>query len=179
MSAPPGSARIGLSAPAPLSSDHDVAQFDCGVPSLNAWLKSRALSNESRFSRTYAVCEVKRVIAFVSIAAGAVERACAPGKLRRNAPDAIPVAVIGRLAVDRTHAGRGLGADILGDALRRIAGAAQSIGIAAVLVHAKGDAAKRFYLSCAEFIEYPADSRTLFLPLETLIAAFAPQPPDP
>ena len=50
--------------------------------------------------------------------------------------------------------------------------ASQSIGIAAALVHAKDDAAKRFYLKCAEFIEYPADSRTLFLPIETVAAAF-------
>lgn len=79
--------------------------------------------------------------------------------------------MIGRLAVSRSHAGEGLGADILADALRRIAAASQSIGIAAVLVHAKNEAAKRFYLKCAEFIEYPADSRTLFLPIETLVAA--------
>jgi hypothetical protein len=50
--------------------------------------------------------------------------------------------------------------------------ASQSIGIAAVLVHAKDDAARRFYLNCAEFIEYPEDSRTLFLPIETVLAAF-------
>ncbi|MCC6913629.1 MAG: GNAT family N-acetyltransferase, partial [Rhodospirillaceae bacterium] len=82
-----------------------------------------------------------------------------------------PVSVIGRLAVSRACAGRGLGADLLSDALRRIALAARSIGIGAVLVHAKDDAAKRFYLRCAEFIEYPQDSRILFLPIETLVAA--------
>ena len=95
-----------------------------------------------------------------------------PGKVRRNAPDTIPVSVIGRLAVSRDHAGKGLGADMLADALRRVAIASQSIGIAAVLVHAKDEAAKRFYLKCAEFLEYPADSRTLFLPIETVVAAF-------
>ena len=76
------------------------------------------------------------------------------------------------MAVSRDHAGKGLGADILADALRRIAVAAQSIGIGAVLVHAKDEAAKRFYMRCAEFIEYPEESRTLFLPIETVIAAF-------
>ena len=106
------------------------------------------------------------------IAAGAVERMAAPGKVRRNAPSNIPVSVIGRLAVSRDHAGKGLGAEILADALRRIALASQSIGIGAVLVHAKDEAAKRFYLRCAEFIEYPADSRTLFLPIETVVAGF-------
>lgn len=162
-----------LSAPVPLTADHDLSAFDCGDPALNDWLRHRALKNKSRFSRTYVACEDNRVVAYFCISAGAVERAVAPGKVRRNAPDTIPVSVIGRLAVSRDHAGKGLGADILSDALRRIAVASQSIGIGAVLVHAKDDAAKRFYMKCAEFIEYPADSRTLFLPIETVVAAFS------
>jgi GNAT superfamily N-acetyltransferase len=155
-----------------LNAAHDLSAFDCGEPLLDDWLRQRALKNESRFSRTYVVCEGLRVVAYVCISAGAVERAAAPGRLRRNAPDAIPVSVIGRLAVSRDHAGRGLGADLLADALRRIAQASQTIGIAAVLVHAKDDAAKRFYLRCAEFIEYPAGGRTLFLPMDTVVAGF-------
>jgi GNAT superfamily N-acetyltransferase len=162
-----------LSAPVPLTAEHDFSAFDCGEPALNEWLRHRALKNESRFSRTYVICGDNRVIAYFCFSAGAVERAAAPGKLRRNAPDTIPVSVIGRLAVSREHAGTGLGADILTDALRRIAVASQSIGIGAVLVHAKDEAAKRFYMNCAEFIEYPEDSRTLFLPIDTVVAAFS------
>ena len=162
-----------LSAPVPLTANHDLTDFDCGEPVLDDWLKHRALKNESRFSRTYVVCDGNAVVAYFCIAAGSVERAAAPGKVRRNAPDVIPVSVIGRLAVSRAYAGRGLGADILSDALRRIAVASQSIGIGAVLVQAKDDNARRFYMACAEFSEYPADSRTLFLPIETVIAAFS------
>lgn len=162
---------LPLSSPAPLKAAHDLSGFSCGVPALDDWLQHRAMQNESRFSRTYVVCEGSRVVAFYSISAGAVDRAAAPGRVRRNAPDTIPVSVIGRLAVSRDHAGRGLGADLLSDVLRRIAVASRSIGIRAVLVHAKTDAAKRFYKHCAEFIDYPADGRTLFLPIETVIAA--------
>ncbi|MBK5959883.1 GNAT family N-acetyltransferase [Rhodoplanes elegans] len=162
----------GLSAPVPLTGAHDLSAFDCGEPVLNEWLRQRAAKNESRFSRTYVVPAGARVVGYYCVSAGAVERAASPGKLRRNAPDAIPIAVIGRLAVDLTVAGRGLGADLLGDALRRIAAISRSIGIAAVLVQAKDDRARRFYLACAEFIEHPADSRTLYLPIETVIAAF-------
>ena len=161
-----------LSAPAPLTGDHDLSGFDCGQPELNDWLRQRALKNESRFARTYVVCHGERVVAYFCISAGAVGRAAAPGRIRRNAPDTIPVSVIGRLAVDRAYAGKGLGADILADALRRIALASQSIGIGAVLVHAKDESARSFYRRCAEFIEYPPDSRTLFLPIETVVAAF-------
>ena len=166
-------ARLKLSPPQPLTPDHDLSGFDCGEPALNDWLRGRALKNESRFSRTYVVCDGNRVIAFVCISAGSVERLAAPSKVRRNAPEAIPVSVIGRLAVDQNYAGKGLGADILADALCRIALASREIGIAAVLVHAKDEAAKAFYLRCAEFIEYPDDSRTLYLPIETVIAALS------
>src|SRR6267142_5634068 len=168
----PQSQQKKLSAPVPLTAEHDLSGFDCGEPALNDWLQHRALKNESRFSRTYVVCDGNRGVAYFCISAGAVQRATAPGKVRRNAPDTIPVSVIGRLAVSRDHAGKGLGADILSDALRRIAVASQSIGIGAVLVHAKDEAAKRFYVKCAEFIEYPEDSRTLFLPIETVVTAF-------
>lgn len=164
--------RPSLTAPTPLTAEHELAGFDCAEPALNQWLIHRALKNESRFSRTYVVCDGLRVVAYYCITAGAVERMAAPSKVRRNAPDTIPVSIIGRLAVSRDYAGRGLGADMLADALRRIAIASQSIGMGAVLVHAKNDAAKQFYLQCAEFIEYPEDSRSLFLPIATVIAAF-------
>jgi GNAT superfamily N-acetyltransferase len=163
---------MALTAPTPLRADHDLTGFDCGEPSLNDWISRRALKNENRFSRTYVVCDDNRVVAYFCISAGSIDRAAAPVKLRRNAPDTIPVSVIGRLAVTREYADRGLGADILADALRRIAVASRSIGIAAVLVRAKNENAKRFYLACAKFFEYPNDSRTLFLPIDTVIAAF-------
>ncbi|MFL6843353.1 MAG: GNAT family N-acetyltransferase [Allosphingosinicella sp.] len=166
------SGRRKLTGPAPLSPAHDIGGFDCGEPALNDWLKQRALKNESRFSRTYVVCDENRVVAFFSLSAGAVQRSNAPRKIRRNAPDAIPVAVIGRLAVDSSYAGRGLGADILSNALGRVASASKSIGIGAVLVQAKDENAKRFYLACAEFIEFPAESRTLYLPVETVVSTF-------
>jgi GNAT superfamily N-acetyltransferase len=168
----PDAPESGPSAPVPLTAEHDLSAFDCGDPALNDWLRHRALKNESRFSRTYVVCVGDRVVGYFCISAGAVQREAAPGKVRRNAPDSIPVSIIGRLAVSRDHAGKGLGADMLSDALRRIALASQSIGIGAVLVHAIDDAAKRFYLHNAEFIEYPEGSRTLFLPIETVVAAF-------
>jgi len=173
LSGPASAGSSRLSAPVPLSPDHDLSSFECGVPALDDWLSERAIKNESRFSRTYVVCEGEQVVGYYCISAGAVERAAAPSKLRRNAPNSIPVSIIGRLAVSRGHAGRGLGSDLLGDALRRIALASQSIGIGAVLVQAKDEAAKHFYLGRAEFEEYPAESRTLYLPIETIVAAFS------
>lgn len=173
MSGEPDRPAPPLSAPVPLTADHDLSTFDCGEPALDEWLRHRALKNESRFSRTYVVCSGSTVVAYVSISAGSVERGETPGRIRRNAPDQIPVSIIGRLAVSRPYAGKGLGSDLLADALTRIASASRIIGVAAVMVHAKDKAAKRFYLRCAEFLEYPGDSRTLFLPIETVIAALS------
>jgi GNAT superfamily N-acetyltransferase len=168
----PEGTQPALSTPVPLTPNHDFSAFDCGEPALNDWLRHRALKNESRFSRTYVVCAGNLVVAYFCISAGSVERGAAPGSIRRNAPDRIPVSVIGRLAVSLDHAGKGLGADLLADALRRIAAASRIIGVGAVMVHAKDDAARRFYQRCAEFIEYPEGGRTLFLPIETVVASF-------
>ena len=154
-----------LTAPHPITAAHDLSRFDCGVPVLNDWLRERALKNESRFSRSYVTCDGARVAGYYCLSAGAVQREAAPGKLRRNAPDSVPVSIIGRLAVDRGYAGQGLGASLLADALRRIAGAAEAIGIAAVLVQAKDEDARAFYLAQAEWLEFPAGSRTLWLPV--------------
>jgi GNAT superfamily N-acetyltransferase len=152
----------------PLAIEHDLTEFDCGEAALNDWLRRRALANEGRYGRTYVVCEDMRVVGFYSVAAGAVARGDVPAALRRNAPDAVPVAILGRLAVDRVFKGRGLGADLLADSLRRMGAVAESLGIAAVLIRAKDDAARRFYLHQAEFLEFPEDSRTLFLPIWAL-----------
>ena len=157
-----------LTAPHSITATHDLSGFDCGVPVLNDWLRERALKNESRFSRSYVVCDGARVAGYYCLSAGAVQREAAPGKLRRNAPDAVPVSIIGRLAVDRGYAGRGLGASLLADALRRIARAAQSIGIAAVLVQAKDEAARAWYLAQAEWLEFPAGSRMLWMPVRVV-----------
>lgn len=161
-----------LSAPVALMAGHDLTGFDCGETALNDWLKHRAQKNESRYSRTYVVCEDDRVVAYSCISAGAVERLAAPGNMRRNAPTMIPISIIGRLAVDTAYGGRGLGAGLLADAFRRIAVASQTIGIGAIVVQAKNEQAKNFYLGCANFVEYPADSRTLFLSIEAVMAEF-------
>lgn len=162
-----------LSAPQPILPNHYTEDFSCGEPALDDWLRLRALKNESHFSRTYVILEGSKVAGYYSLTSGGVARAAAPGRLRRNAPDTIPVAIIARLAVDRHHSGQGLGSDLLMDALRRCIQVSRAIGVAAVMIHAKSHAARSFYLKHANFIEYPADSRILFLDIEALSAALS------
>ncbi|KQP51313.1 GNAT family acetyltransferase [Methylobacterium sp. Leaf108] len=157
-----------LGRPVPLGAHHILDRFACGRPVLDDWLKNQARRSEGKFARTYVVCEDDVVVGYYCVSAGTVERAGAPGRLRRNAPEPIPVSILGRLAVDLTHAGRGLGADLLADAFRRIAQAAEIIGIGAVMVHALDEAALAFYRRQAEFLAFPDGSRTLFLPIGTI-----------
>ena len=93
---------VTVSVPVALTADHDLHDFDCEVPMLNDWLARRALNNQDNgASRTFVACEGRRVIAYYALAMGAAELATAPGRFRRNMPDPIPVAVLGRLAVDQ------------------------------------------------------------------------------
>jgi GNAT superfamily N-acetyltransferase len=135
-----------LTAPAPLAAEHELEQFSSGTEPLDDWLKRRARPNEtSGASRTYVITEGRRVVGYYSLAAGSVLHAAATGRIRRNMPDPVPVALLGRLAIDQGWQGRGLGAALLRDAVLRVVGAAETIGVRALLVHAISDEAKAFY----------------------------------
>lgn len=162
-----------LTAPEPLGAAHDLTQFSCGRPELDAWLKDRAMDSEGRSARTYVVCAGRNVVVgYYCIATGSIERRALPPKMKRarGLPGQIPVAVIGRLARDQTFRGTGLGRDLLQDALRRILAASRVIGIRAVLVHALDEAAAGFWRS-QDFIESPVGSGAFHLPIETIADA--------
>lgn len=137
-----------LAAPHPINDQHQIGAFDSGVPVLDDWLKRRARANQAGgASRTYVVCDADRVVAYYALASGAVEIATATSRVRRNMPDPVPVAVLGRLAIERSYQGRGLGRALMRDAFSRVAQAADIIGIRGVVVHALSPEAKAFYLA--------------------------------
>lgn len=152
-----------IRAPEHLNAGHDLAAFDSGVPTLDDWLKKRALANEaSGASRTYVVMAGGRVIGYYALASGAVAAQQSTGKVRRNMPDPIPVMILGRLAVDRAYQKRGLGVGMLRDAVLRTLQAAAIGVIGAILVHAISDDAKRFYERNG-FSTSPVDPMTLMM----------------
>jgi GNAT superfamily N-acetyltransferase len=154
-----------IRAPEKLNSEHDLSQFHSGETTLDDWLRKRALQNEeSGASRTYVACLEKRVVGYYALAAGAVAHAEAPGRVRRNMPDPVPVMVIGRLAVDQTVQGQALGPALLRDAVLRTLQAAEIAGIRAILVHAISERAKRFYEKWG-FIASPIEPMTLMITL--------------
>lgn len=158
--------------PEPLAEDHDLGEFHCGEASLDDWLKRRARINQaSGASRTYVVCEGKRVVAYYALASGVITIESAPGRFRRNMPNPIPVAILARLAVDKDRQGLGIGRALFRDAACRVAQAADVIGIRGIVVHAISEEAKSFYLTLG-FDASPSEPMTLMVTLSDLRAAF-------
>lgn len=155
-----------LSAPTLLTDAHDLELFQSGTDSLDQWLRRRARANQvSGASRTYVVALEGRVVGYYCLSSGGLDLADAPGSIRRNMPDPIPVAVLGRLAVDQRWQGKGLGAALLQDAALRAAQAAAILGIRGLLVHAISEEAKGFYEHYG-FAASPNNPMTLVLSLK-------------
>lgn len=158
-------------APEPLTAGHVLDAFDSGVASLDTWLRRRALANQrSGASRTFVACEGDAVRAYYALASGAIAVEAASGRFRRNMPDPVPVVILGRLAVDRTRQGAGLGRALVRDAGLRVLNAAAAIGIRGLIVHALSDQAKAFYERVG-FEASPIDPMLLLITLADLEAA--------
>ncbi|MBI6529002.1 GNAT family N-acetyltransferase [Proteus vulgaris] len=157
-----------VTAPEPLLSSHEVADFYSSESVLDNWIKQRGLKNQLLGApRTFVVCEKnnKHVVGYYSLATGSVNHSEAINHIRRNMPDPIPVIILARLAVDKTFHGRGLGADLLRDAVLRCYHVAENIGVKAIMVHALTENAKHFYLHNG-FKASATQERTLFLALK-------------
>nr|WP_226848115.1 GNAT family N-acetyltransferase [Enterobacter cloacae complex sp. P15RS] len=144
-----------------------MAEFFSGEAVLDEWLKQRGLKNQALgAARTFVICKTstKQVAGFYSLATGSVNHTEATGNLRRNMPDPIPVIVLARLAVDVSLRGKGLGADLLHDAVLRCYRVAENIGVRAIMVHALSEEAKAFYIHHG-FRVSQTQERTLFLRL--------------
>jgi len=152
-----------------IGAEHVTTDFDCGEPGLNEWLTRYALlALRSETARTYVTHRDLHVRGYYSLAVGSVVREEAPERVvRGTGRHDVPVAILARLAVDRSEQGSGLGSALLKDALIRVAHAADVIGVRAVLVHAKNDAARRFY-ERFDFEPSPIDDLRLFLLMKDL-----------
>lgn len=162
-----------LSAPEPITSDHDLGKFFSGETSLDDWLKNRAIRNQaSGASRCFVICEAKQVIGYYCLSASAINHESSPKSMRRNMPDPLPVILLGRLAIDQNHQNKGLGRGLVRDAMLRAVSVAREAGVFAILVHAISESARKFYISCG-FIESPLQPMTLMITLETIRAILA------
>ena len=157
-----------INVPEPLSDRHQIGDFVSCVASLDEWLKRRAFKNQAAdASRTFVACESDKVVGYYALASGGVETAAAPGRFRRNMPEPIPIVVLGRLAVNHSHKGHGLGRALFRDGAKRVLHAADSIGIRGILVHAISEDAKAFYVALG-FEPSPLEPMTLMVTLADL-----------
>lgn len=152
-----------------LERTHLVEDFDCGYEDLNRYISRFALNNQSAGSaQTYVAIAGNTVVGYYSLAVGAVAHAQAPPRMAKGlARHPVPVMLLARLAVDGEVKGQGLGAALLHDALARTLQAADIAGIRAVIVHAKDDAARRFY-EHFDFDPSPTDAYHLYLLIKDL-----------
>lgn len=146
-----------------------VTLFDCGQAALNQFLQRFALTSQrSNSSQTYVSCKDGAVAGFYTLVVGSVEPAASPDRVSKGlARHPIPVMILARLGVDQKHQRYGLGRALLKDALLRTRQAAVIAGIRAILVHAKDDAARSWYLGWG-FEPSPTDPYHLFLLLKDL-----------
>jgi GNAT superfamily N-acetyltransferase len=154
-----------------LAGSDAVESFDCGQPALNQFLQRFALVNQkSNSAQTYVSCHSGSVAGFYSLAVGSVEPATAAPRVIKGVPrHPVPVMILARLAVDLQHQRAGLGKALLKDALMRTAQAADIAGIRALLVHAKDESARQWYLNW-EFEPGASDPFHLFLLMKDIKA---------
>ncbi len=155
----------------PLGPHHDRASFSCGEPALDAYLQRQATQDiRRRVAQVFVlVGETReRIAGYYSLSAASFEKRDLPAALAKRLPHyPVPAAVLGRLAVDRSRQGRGLGETLLIDAIRRTLRASAAIAVYAIVVDAKHERARRFYEHYG-FRSFATAPRRLFLPLETL-----------
>lgn len=131
----------------PLRDEHALDEFDSDQPDLDRWLRESARTAEAkRTSRTYVwTDEDGRVAAYYAIAAHKISRAGLPTRLGRGDPAEVPAVLLAKLALRKDLHGRGLGAELLADALDRIVAASRVVGARYVVVDAIDDYATDFY----------------------------------
>lgn len=155
----------------PLARKHDRANFDCGVSVLNDYLRRRAAQDMRRgVSRVYVAHEraSTRVLGYYTLSAASFSKKRLPGKEAKRLPHyPVPAALLGRLAVDHSCGGQGLGRYLLFDAFHRVLRAAETLAAYALVVDAKDDEARAFYEHYG-FLRFPDTPSRLFIPLETL-----------
>ena len=147
-----------------LARHHAVEDFDCGQAALNRFLLRFALtSQQANASQTYVGLADAEIAGFYTLVVGEVAYADAPERLTKGlARHPVPLMLLARLAVSAAWQGRGIGAGLLKDAMRRTVQVADIVGIRALAAHAKDGAARAFYAHFG-FVASPTDPLHVFL----------------
>lgn len=158
-----------------LRASHDRAAFTCGTPVLDEWFRTRASQDQRRHvAQVFVALRGESVVGFYSLSMFTLSLDSIPAGLSKKLPkyEAIPAALIGRLARSESERGAGLGDLLLADAIKRVLSATEDIAAYAIVVDAKDDRGKQFY-EAHGFIPLVSRPRWLFLLTQTAAAALA------
>lgn len=157
-----------LTPPEPIGSHHALDDFASGSAVLDVWLRRRALANEqSGASRTFVVADAGTVRGFYTLSAACIARRDVSARIRRNMPEPIPAALLGRLAVDHRAQGLGVARGLVRDAALRTVSVSEIVGIRCLMVHALSPEAARFWAHLG-FTASPLDPLLLAIKLSDL-----------
>lgn len=164
---------MAFSGPEPLTAAHDVSQFSCGKPSLDRWLKTRALSNQEKgFTAVLVVHEAHRVFGYYGLAPTALLPSVLPRSIRTGQPPHPVPCLLGQLATDQNWGGQGVGTGLLKHALQRCVAAAELVGGRALIVNAVDIEAAGFWTRRG-FIPSKDDPQILFRSIADIAASIA------
>jgi GNAT superfamily N-acetyltransferase len=155
----------------PLSASHDRASFSCGVDALDRYFHKRVTQDVRRsVTACYVAVEVSqaRIAGYYTLAAAGIPLADMPAALATRLPryPSVPVARLGRLALDQAYRGRKLGSALLWDAVQR--SARSEVAVFALVVDAKDDQAETFYRHHG-FVPFGSQPVQLVLPLASFV----------
>ncbi|MCA0144819.1 GNAT family N-acetyltransferase [Blastococcus sp. LR1] len=157
------------SSPVKLERAFDRSNFTSGAAELDEWLRQYSWQNQRANNATTYVSHVDGlVVGYYAITVASYDRAGAPATLVKGAPAQVPCILLARLAVDEAWHGRGLGAALLRDALRRALFISESVGARLFLVHARDESAHAFYMRHGDFLESPVEQLHLMVPMAEL-----------
>jgi len=138
---------MNLTPPQKLTDAHHIAAFDCGEPSINQFLLKRALKNQfNNFGKAIVTCEGNRVVGYYIISMAKIHHIDAIRRIKQNAPDPVPMCLMGRLGVDSDYQGRGIGDALVKDFFLRGLALSGGIGMKGFLVHALNEEAQAFWI---------------------------------
>ncbi len=146
----------------------DASAFDCGEPALDQYIRRYASQDVRRgLTRVFVAMpeqEPHRLAGFFTLSAGSISATTLPETVRRKLPSyPVPVALLGRLAVDKAFQGQGLGSILLADACLKVVQASAVLAVAGLVVDAKSETAAAFYRHFG-FIALPGAPGRMLLP---------------
>jgi predicted GNAT family N-acyltransferase len=156
----------------PLGRQHDRAAFHCGAEALDRYLKQQARQDaDKRVAAPFVAVRLPdtAVLAYYTLSASVLTLTDLPDELARKLPryPQLPVTLLGRLAVDQSTKGHGLGEHLLIDAMHRSLTHADQIAAMAVVVDAKDESAAAYYRHYG-FIPLQTQPSRLFVPMRSI-----------